>query len=129
MSVQVTLTLPDKLRERAERWASLTQRDLPEALTDMLEIVLTPAHTAPDWDKPITSLPDHEVLALSRLQMASAQGERLGELLARQRKGDLTEGERQELLALMQVYERLWVRQSEALAEAVRRGLRGPLEP
>ena len=29
----------------------------------------------------------------------------------------------------MQVYQQLWVRQSEALAEAVRRGLRAPLTP
>jgi hypothetical protein len=129
MSVQVTLTLPDKLRERAQRWANLTHRELPEALTDMLEIVLTPAYTAPDLDKPITSLPDHEVLALSQLQMPPQQGHRLGELLVRQREGELAEGERLELLALMQIYERLWLRQSEALAEAVRRGLRGSLEP
>jgi hypothetical protein len=129
MSVQVTLTLPEKLQERAERWASLTHRELPDALTDMLDIVLTPAYTAPDLDRPITSLSDHEVLALSQLQMPSQQGQRLGELLARQREGELAEGERPELLALMQIYERLWMRQSEALAEAVRRGLRKPLEP
>jgi hypothetical protein len=53
----------DTVRARAERWASLAHRDLPDALTDILELVLTPAHTAPDLDKPITSLPDHEVLA------------------------------------------------------------------
>jgi len=129
MSSEVTLTLPDKLRERAERWAGVTHRDLSEALTDMLELVLTPAHTAPVLDTPITFLPDNEVLALSRLQMASEQGQRLGELLTKQREGELADDERAELLALMQVYERLWVRQSEALAEAVQRGLREPLEP
>ena len=80
-------------------------------------------------DKSITALPDHEVLALSQLQMPPEQGERLGELLARRRERELAESERPELLALMQIYERLWVRQSEALAEAVRRGLRGPLGP
>ncbi|OGO42334.1 MAG: hypothetical protein A2Z04_08880 [Chloroflexi bacterium RBG_16_57_9] len=129
MSVQVTLTLPDKLRERAQRWANLTHRELPEALTDMLEIVLTPAHTAPNLDKPISAMLDHEVLALSRLQMPHEQGQQMGELLVKQREGELEESERPELLALMQVYERLWIRQSEALAEAVRRGLREPLEP
>jgi hypothetical protein len=129
MSLEVTLTLPDELHERAERWANLTHRDLPEALTDLLELVLTPPYTAADLDKPITSLADHEVLVLSQLKMRTEQGERLGELLTRQREGELVEDERQELLALMQIYERLWVRQSEALAEAVQRGLREPLEP
>jgi hypothetical protein len=57
------------------------------------------------------------------------QGRRLSTLLEKRREGALTEGERLELLALMQVYNQLWIRQSEALAEAVRRGLRKPLEP
>ena len=61
--------------------------------------------------------------------MKSAQGGRLTELLEKQRESLLTESERPELLALMQIYDQLWVRQSEALAEAVRRGLRPPLEP
>jgi len=61
--------------------------------------------------------------------MKPAQGRRLSELLGKQREGELTESERSELLALMQVYNQFWIRQSEALAEAVRRGLRRPLEP
>jgi hypothetical protein len=31
-------------------------------------------------------------------------------------------------MALMQIYHQLWIRQSEALAEAIKRGLRPPLE-
>jgi hypothetical protein len=61
--------------------------------------------------------------------MKPAQGRRLSELLEEQREGALAKGERPELLALMQVYSQLWIRQSEALAEAVRRGLRELLEP
>lgn len=129
MSSEVTLTLPDDLRERAERWASLTHRDLSEVLTSVLELALTPVYTSPDLDKPISSLPDHKILAQSQMQMPVEQGERMGELLEKQREDELSRDESQELLALLQVYERLWVRQSEALAEAVRRGLREPLEP
>lgn len=129
MSSEVTLTLPDELRERAERWASLTHRDLSEVLTSMLELALTPVYTTPDLDKPVSSLPDHKILALSQIQMPVEQGERMGELLEKQREDELSRDEEQELLALLQVYERLWVRQSEALAEAVQRGLREPLEP
>ncbi len=53
----------------------------------------------------------------------------LSRLLEKEREGELTGSERPELLALMQVYNQLWIRQSEALAEAGRRGLRRPLEP
>jgi len=129
MKTQVTLMLPDELYERAERWATITRQDLSEALTDVLAIVLRPMHAAPKLEKPISSLSDQEVLALSKVQMEPAQGRRFGELLEKQREGELTDDERPELLALMQAYEQLWIRQSEALAEAVRRGLREPLEP
>ena len=129
MNTRVTLTLPDDLYEHAKRWATITQRDLTETLTTALAIVLTPVYTTPKLERPIPSLSDEEVLALSHVQMMLSQGQRLSELLEKQREGALTEKERPELLALIQVYEQLWIRQSEALAEAVRRGLRKPLEP
>jgi len=129
MNTRVTLTLPDDLYEHAKHWAAITQRDLPETLTAALAIVLTPVHTTPRLERPVPSLSDEEVLALSHTQMKLSQGQRLGELLEKQRESALTENERLELLALIQVYEQLWIRQSEALAEAVRRGLRKPLEP
>ena len=129
MSTQVTLTLPDKLYERARHWATITQRDLSETLTEALTIVLTPVYTAPRLKRSVSSLSNEKVLALCKAQMRPAQGRRLSELLEKQREGTLTERERPELLAVMQVYNQLWIRQSEALAEAVRRGLRKPLEP
>ncbi len=129
MSTQVTLTLPDKLYERARHWATITQRDLSETLTEALTIVLTPVYTAPRLKRSVSSLSNEKVLALCKARMRPAQGRRLSELLEKQREGTLTERERPELLAVMQVYNQLWIRQSEALAEAVRRGLRKPLEP
>ncbi len=78
--------------------------------------------------RPVSSLSGEDVLALSKAQMSLLQGRRLSELLEKQREGKLTKSERPELLALMQVYNQLWIRQSEALAEAVRRGLRRPAD-
>ena len=129
MDTQVTLTLPGELYEHARRWATITRRDLPETLADALSIVLTPVYTTPLLEKPLSLLSDADVLALSQSQMEPKQGQRLSNLLEEQREGTLAENERSELLALMQVYDQLWLCQSEALAEAVRRGLREPLEP
>ena len=128
MSKQITLTIPDQLYEQAEQWAIVTQRDITETLTDALTIILTPMYTAPELEQPITALSDRKVLALSKLQMDVKQGERFSKLLDRQREGLLTEPEHREMLALAQIYAQLWVRQSEALLETVRRGLRQPLE-
>ena len=128
MGNQVTLTLPRELYEHAKRWATLTHRGLPETLTDTLALALHPMYSAPLLEKSITALSNREVITLTRIKMQSKQGHRLNELLRKQREGVLVNNEQRELLALMQVYDRLWVRQSEALAEAVRRGLREPLK-
>jgi hypothetical protein len=129
MSTQVMLTLPDDVYERAKQWAALTHREVPHVLTEALTVVLTPAGEPPLWTLPVTVLSDAEVMALAQVQMAPSQGKRLDRLLAKQREHTLVVSEQAELLVLMQVYHQLWLRQSEALAEAVRRGLRAPLAP
>jgi hypothetical protein len=48
--------------------------------------------------------------------------------LDKQQAGKLTNDERPELLALMQVYQEGLLRKAQALNEAVQRGLRKPLE-
>ena len=77
----------------------------------------------------VLTLSDVEILVLAQVQMAPQQGQRLDQLLTKQGEETLTEHEQAELLALMQAYHQLWLRQSEALAEAVHRGLRPPLTP
>ena len=126
---QVTITLPEELFEHARRWALMTHREVPETLTDILTNALVPVQLVPNFEKPVSALSDKDVLTLASVQMTAESGRRLGNLLERQREGRLAEAERRELLALMQIYDQLWVRQSEALAEAVRRGLREPLNP
>ena len=129
MGMQVVLTLSDDLYERAKQWAARTQRDVPQTLTDALELVLTPVQESPEPEPSVTMMSDIEVMALAQAQMAPQQGRRLDDLLAKQREEPLTAHEQTELLALMQEYNRLWIRQSAALGEAVRRGLRKPLTP
>ncbi len=129
MSVQVTLTLSNELYETASRWAVLTRHDVAKTLTDALTIVLSPRKTPPTWTRPLSTLSDAEVIALCKPDFNIEVAQRVGDLLEKQREGILTSREQQELVALMQGYDELWLRQSEALGEAVRRGLRAPLEP
>jgi len=125
--MEITLQLSDKLYEQARQWAAITQQELDDALTDALSVVLTPVYTSPELEKPVASLSDEELLAQSQAQMATSQGQRFSQLLRQQREDNLSEEEHRELFALAQLYQRLWLRQSEALAEAVRRGIRPPL--
>ncbi len=125
--MEITLQLSDKLYEQARQWAAITQQELDDALTDALSLVLTPVYISPELEKPVASLSDKEILAQSQMQMAASQGQRFSKLLRQQRENKLSEDEHRELLALGQLYQRLWLRQSEALAEAVRRGIHPPL--
>jgi pyruvate-formate lyase len=79
--------------------------------------------------KPVSELPDEEVLKLTQLEMSPAEDRRLSRLLDRQQAGKLSVKERAELFTLMQIYRTGLLRKAQALAEAVRRGLREPLTP
>ncbi|MGD2179035.1 MAG: hypothetical protein PVG71_14575 [Anaerolineae bacterium] len=126
MSKQVTLTLSNELCKRAERWASINEQDLQDALIDALCMALTPASDAPRSNNPIASLSDEEVLARCQIEMDPVQAQRLSRLLRKQREGTLSVQERRDVDTLIHVKNRLWIRQSEAMKEAKRRGLREP---
>ena len=131
MAVEVTLSLPENLVEHAKRLGEATQRDVAAILADALEMLL------PTWENlsenssipGVSSLSDAEVLALADSKMDAVQNQRLGELQQRGKTIGLTEAERYELLALLQIYQLGQLRKSEALAEAVQRDLRSPLSP
>lgn len=129
MSVQITLSIPDHLAEHAKRVGSATQRDTAEVLADALQVLWPTLPDASESYFPaVETLTDLEVLELAEIKMAQTQNERLGELQAKGKQGKLTEAEQYELLALLQVYQLGHLRKSEALAEAVKRGLRPSLQ-
>jgi hypothetical protein len=129
MSTQITVDLPDHLYQRAERLAQMTGREIADILATTLEVSLPPLTSEIEGNYAVASLSNDEVLTLSELQMDSAQDTRLSELLQKQQAGKLSDAERIELQALMRIYEMGLLRKAQALAEAVRRGLREPLEP
>jgi len=123
MQTQVTLTLSSQLYRSATRLAAGAKRPVRTVLTDVLSTALDA------WDTPEAppeTWSDEQVLGLCGAQMSARQSERLSELLDLQQAGRLTSDEKPELWALMRVYELGQLRKAEALAEAVRRGLRTP---
>jgi hypothetical protein len=128
MSTQVIVTLPDEVYQRAERLAQLTSRNVADILADTIVLSLPPLNLPAKIHKPITDLSDEDVLTLAELQMHPDQDRKLSLLLDQQQAGGLPDGERVELLALMQLYQEGLLRKAQALHEAVKRGLREPLE-
>lgn len=127
MSTQITITLPDEVYQRAERFARLANRDITSVLVDTIRLSIPPIGVDILDLELISNLPDEQVLALTELQMEPDQDARLSELLDRQQAALLTEDERLELQGLMQIYQEGLLRKATALSEAVKRGLMEPL--
>jgi hypothetical protein len=129
MATRVLVTLQDDVYRRVEQLAQLTNRDVADLLADTITISLPPLDVPTGPVPAVTSLTDEEVLARAELQMLPAQDRRLSALLQKHQAEELSVPEQTELLALMQVYQEGLLRKAQALREAVRRGLRTPLDP
>jgi hypothetical protein len=129
MATRVVVTLQDDVYRRVERLAQLTRRDVADLLADTITLSLPALDVSTEPVPAVTALSDEEVLALTALQLPPAQDRRLSTLLQQQQAQALSAPERAELFALMQLYQEGLLRKAQALREAVRRGLRAPLEP
>ena len=127
MSTQITVSLPDDTYRRMQTYAAHAERDLSEIIAAALATSL-PSLEVIDELRAISKMPDEEIVSLTELRMEPDADLRLSALLDRQQAGELTELERAELAVLMREYEIGLLRQSQAMAEAVRRGLQPPLE-
>jgi predicted DNA-binding protein len=122
MTAKITLNLSDEVYHQAELLAQQCHRSVSEILVETLENFLLP--TA----KPVSALSDPEVIALTQIRLQPVQEQRLSELLEHQQCGTITQFEREELQALIHIYEDRLLRQAQALNESVRRGLLEPLQ-
>ncbi|HEY6331935.1 MAG TPA: hypothetical protein VI756_21585 [Blastocatellia bacterium] len=128
MSTRITVNLPDDTFKRAETYAAYAQRDLSDIIAAALASSL-PSLEVIDELRSISKLPDAEIVALTELKMEPEADHRLSVLLQQQQAVQVSEREHAELAALMREYEIDLLRQSQGLAEAVRRGLRPQLAP
>lgn len=128
MSMQVTITLPDEVYRQAQQLAQITNRAVAEVLTETIASGLLQIDPLSVEIQNIEELSDRAVLDLAESQMAPARSRRFSRLLDRQQAGALTGEERAELNALMQHYQIGLLHKAQGLQEAVRRGLRPPLE-
>jgi hypothetical protein len=128
MSTEITVNLPDETYKRIKTYAAYAQREVSEIIAAALATSL-PSLEAIDELRGISRLPDEEIAALTELRMDLEADLRLSRLLDRQQAAELTDLEHAELAALMRDYEIGLLRQSQAMGEAVRRGLRPPLKP
>jgi hypothetical protein len=129
MGTALTINVPDEVIQGASLVAAATRREMVEVLQEALSVAFGQLPTSSDRSETVTRLSDAQVLALCEARLPKETAARLNELSQRRREGTHDPSDAAELAAAMQAYQSLWLRQSEALAEAVRRGLRPALEP
>lgn len=124
MSTQVTVTLPDRVYQVALRLAKQGNREIADLLSETIEHSLLCGALV----EPLSTASDEEIMAAIQLQMPANQDSCLSLLLDNQQAGTLSEGERDELSVLMELYQQGLLRKAQGLREAVKRGLIQPLE-
>jgi hypothetical protein len=129
MSTEIILTLPDDVLRRAQLLAQRSRRPVGEVLTEALELSFNPMATRAVREEPMANWSDAQVLAATDAHLSESDDARLGELLDRQQACLLTPAERVETAGLMEQYQKGLLSKAQALREAVRRGLREPLQP
>lgn len=127
-SIQVTISLPEEVYQRAQRFSRLINRDLASVLADTVGSSLPPLSNQVETLPAISELSDLAILDLAESMLSTQQDQRLSELLEKQREGELVGNDSQELEALMQVYNEGWLRKTAGLVEAVQRGLMSPID-
>ncbi len=53
MSAQITITLPEDVLQRAERWAERSGRPVADLLAETIEVSLRPLGTPPEGERPL----------------------------------------------------------------------------
>ena len=118
MTLQVTLTVSNRVAENARRIAEQSRRPLETVLAEWLDRVAA--------ELPVEAVSDLDVLALCELQLHPSDQSELSGLLADNREGKLKAEGKARLDQLMQEYDRRLLRKAQGLHEAVKRGLRKP---
>lgn len=131
MAMEIKLNLSDSLLESAKHLGEATQEDVSTILLNILEVLLPTLETLVDnnFYPVVANLSDSQVIALADAKMDRISHQRLRELQEKGKITELTQTERDELLTLISIYQLGQLRKSEALVEAVKRGLLSPLHP
>lgn len=131
MTIELTIKLSEQIVECAKNLADSTQRDVDTVITDTLEMLLPTLENLSKngFASSLSQLSDEEILSLANVKMDTRQNQRLGQLQSQGKISGLTQAEQYELATLIQIYQMGQLKKSEALAEAVKRGLKKPLSP
>ncbi len=119
--MEISVKLPNHLYEGVSLLAKTKKKSVATIIKNAVRKAVS--EEAETLARPLADCSDDEVLALAKMKMSAAENKRMSELLGKQREAAITPLERNELDALLRVYQAGNLRKAQGIAEAVRRGL------
>ncbi len=122
-----TISIPDRLYERARRVAEQTSRNVDDVLRTWLEAIsVEPSFDLPpdehDELKAMAHLSDETLWTIAREQMPKAIQEQMSILMTKNNLGTITDTEYAELVELVERGNRLMLRKAHAMKYLTQRG-------
>lgn len=119
--MEISVKLPNHLYQGVSHLAKTKKKSVATIIKNAVRKAVN--EEAETLERPLAACSDDEVLALAKMKMSAAENKRLSELLGKQREETITPLERNELDAVLRVYQVGNLRKAQGIAEAVRRGL------
>jgi predicted CopG family antitoxin len=119
--MEINVKLSNSLYQDISHLARTKKKSVAEVIKNAVKKAVE--EDAEILERPLVDCSDDEVLALANMKMSEAENKRMSELLDKQREEKITPLERNELDALMRVYQFGNLRKSQGIYEAVQRGL------
>jgi hypothetical protein len=119
MGKQMVIEVSERAANSARRLAAQNHQSVEDVLAAWIDRMAV--------ETPVEWLSDADVLALADLQLEAQDQEELSALLAANQEGELDARGHDRLTALMHEYRQGMIHKAQATHEAVRRGLRPPL--
>jgi hypothetical protein len=122
-----TISIPDRLYEKAQRVAQQTSQQVDEVIRTKLEGALDePLFDLPDDEKEelkaMAYLSEDTLWTIAREQMPRTVQERMAVLMTRNTRGTITDAEYSELTELVERGNRLTLRKAQAMKYLTERG-------
>jgi metal-responsive CopG/Arc/MetJ family transcriptional regulator len=119
--MEISIKLPNNLYENVSHLARSKKKSVGEIIKNAVKKALAEENQVSESS--VAGCSDAEVMALANMKMSEAENIRLSELFDKQREEVISPLERNELDALMRVYEVGNLRKAQGIVEAVHRGL------
>ena len=119
--MEISVKLPNNLYQNVSALAQAKKKSVAEIIKNAVKKAVAEENEM--LDRPLADCFDSEVLALAKMKMSSAENKQMSELLGKQSAATITPLERNELDALMRVYQVGNLRKAQGISEAFQRGL------